>query len=250
VSRTGHCEFFSTALAIMLRAVGIPARNATGFLGGELNPFGRYYGIRQGDAHSWVEAYIDGAYRTYDPTPASREEWKPEEGALSIVRAAIDAIRARWASDVIGFDLDRQMSIFRSFRRSRKDDDRSELLRDAAPRSALASRVPVLRIVLIAALVIALVVLVRRRRARGAPLPEIVRLYALLDRALARRGFPRPESRTPRAHLDVLAAAGFEPIADVREVTEIYARARYEAIDVDAKTLARLRRSVKRLSSR
>src|SRR5690606_6019380 len=55
-SKRGHCEFYSTAMVIMLRQLGVPARNVTGFVGGTYNRFGNFYAVRQGDAHSWVEA--------------------------------------------------------------------------------------------------------------------------------------------------------------------------------------------------
>ena len=60
-SRRGHCEYFSTAMAILLRVAGVPTRNVTGFVGGSYNRFGQYYSVREGDAHSWVEAWIDGS---------------------------------------------------------------------------------------------------------------------------------------------------------------------------------------------
>ncbi|MDB5217935.1 MAG: Transglutaminase-like enzyme putative cysteine protease, partial [Myxococcaceae bacterium] len=62
-SKRGHCEFFSTAMALMLRELAIPSRNVTGFVGGTYNRFGRYYAVREGDAHSWVEAYFDDPIR-------------------------------------------------------------------------------------------------------------------------------------------------------------------------------------------
>ena len=58
----------------MLRTLHVPTRNVTGFVGGTYNRFGRYYAVREGDAHSWVEAYIDDPYRawhTFDPTPTA-----------------------------------------------------------------------------------------------------------------------------------------------------------------------------------
>ena len=73
-SKRGHCEFFSTTMALMLREIGIPSRNVTGFVGGTYNRFGRYYAVREGDAHSWVEAYLDDPIRgwvTFDPTPTA-----------------------------------------------------------------------------------------------------------------------------------------------------------------------------------
>src|SRR5262249_11460949 len=58
VRRAGHCEYFAAALAVMLRAVGVPARVVNGFQQGEWNPHGRYFIVRLRDAHSWVEAYL------------------------------------------------------------------------------------------------------------------------------------------------------------------------------------------------
>src|SRR6185369_9910820 len=69
-SKRGHCEFYSTAMAIMLRTLEVPTRNVTGFVGGSYNRFGKFYAVRQGDAHSWVEAWIDEyGWLTFDPTP-------------------------------------------------------------------------------------------------------------------------------------------------------------------------------------
>ncbi len=95
-ARRGHCEYFSSALAVMLRALGIPARNVTGFLGGELNPYGGYYALRNGDAHSWVEAYVGGAWVTYDPTPPAPRA-AAARASIGGVRALLDALRVRWA---------------------------------------------------------------------------------------------------------------------------------------------------------
>ncbi len=68
VGRTGYCEQFASAMAVMLRAVGVPARVAVGFTGG--TDFGEYRSIRTSDAHAWVEAYFPGAgWVTFDPTP-------------------------------------------------------------------------------------------------------------------------------------------------------------------------------------
>jgi len=58
-SKRGHCEFYSTAMTVMLRTLDVPSRNVTGFVGGTFNRFSRSYVVRQGDAHSWVEVYLD-----------------------------------------------------------------------------------------------------------------------------------------------------------------------------------------------
>src|SRR5439155_25986835 len=58
--RSGNCEYFAAALAVMLRTLDIPARVVTGFQRGQWNPYGGYFMVRLLDAHSWVEAWIEG----------------------------------------------------------------------------------------------------------------------------------------------------------------------------------------------
>ena len=68
--KLGHCEYFASALALMLRAVEIPSRLVNGFKGGEKNRFTGDFEVEQRHAHAWVEAYIDGRWLMFDPTPA------------------------------------------------------------------------------------------------------------------------------------------------------------------------------------
>ena len=58
--RAGHCEYFSTAMVVLLRTVGIPARQVNGFRGGQWNDFGEYLAVTQNQAHSWVEVWFPG----------------------------------------------------------------------------------------------------------------------------------------------------------------------------------------------
>lgn len=69
--RSGHCEYFASALALMLRSIGIPARLVSGFKGGETGRLTRAFEVEQRHAHAWVEAYVDGEWITLDPTPAA-----------------------------------------------------------------------------------------------------------------------------------------------------------------------------------
>src|SRR5262249_46360746 len=71
-TRAGHCEYFASAMAVMLRTLGIPSREVNGFLPGEYNDLGGDYIVRASDAHSWVEVYFpDNGWIVFDPTPSA-----------------------------------------------------------------------------------------------------------------------------------------------------------------------------------
>lgn len=110
--RQGHCEYFASAMVILLRAVGVPARMVTGFYGGEVNEYGGYVAIRKADAHAWVEVFFPGhGFVLFDPTPPIAFEERSGDGFWSDVRAALDAVRLWWYSWVVEYNLDKQMDI-------------------------------------------------------------------------------------------------------------------------------------------
>ena len=89
VRRSGNCEYFAAAMAVMLRSIGVPARVVAGFQQGEWNPYGRYFMVRLSDAHAWVEVYLDGrGWVAFDPSP--RAEATAEE-----IRAACRSTSTR-----------------------------------------------------------------------------------------------------------------------------------------------------------
>jgi hypothetical protein len=69
-SRVGYCEQISTALAVMLRSIGVPAREATGYVPGSFDPLSNLYDIQAKDAHAWVQVWFPGGYgwQSFDPT--------------------------------------------------------------------------------------------------------------------------------------------------------------------------------------
>jgi transglutaminase-like putative cysteine protease len=107
VRRKGHCEYFASSMAVMLRSLGIPARLATGFQSGVYNPVSGLWLLRASDAHSWVEAWIPGhGWTTFDPTPAD-----VNAGGLAILgRLALylDAAGTFWQEWVMTYDVARQ----------------------------------------------------------------------------------------------------------------------------------------------
>ncbi len=256
-ARSGHCEYFSTALAVMLRSIGIPARNVTGFVGGTWNSYGRYYAISQGDAHSWVEAWVDGAWETFDPTPASRGEvGLRADGWLAEVRALLDALRTRWSQDVVSYDLRRQVSGLRrlyGWLRAMRADSASQV--DTTPRAtSTSSPSPGLGLVVVVEMLalLGLLAVLWWLRRRGQPsersqeVRRATRLYATLDAVLRSRGLPRPAGRTPKEHAVAVEEAGFEAADAVHELTDAYLAARYGGAELDLPRLKRRLREVHR----
>jgi transglutaminase-like putative cysteine protease len=109
--KAGHCEYFATAMAIMLRTQGIPARLVNGFQTGEYSEIADWFTVRQSDAHSWVEVYYpQHGWVAFDPTPAAGLN-KYEGGYLAVLRHYGEALELFWMEKVIGFDAQDQLSI-------------------------------------------------------------------------------------------------------------------------------------------
>ncbi|PIP81697.1 MAG: hypothetical protein CO113_12025 [Elusimicrobia bacterium CG_4_9_14_3_um_filter_62_55] len=97
--KRGHCEYFASAAALLLRASGIPARYATGFAVRERGRFEPGFVVRGRHAHAWTRAFVNGRWRTVDATPASW--WGVENQRRSGLRPLWDAfswLRYRWSS--------------------------------------------------------------------------------------------------------------------------------------------------------
>lgn len=119
-TRAGHCEYFATAMVLMLRSQDVPARLVTGFLGGELNFFESYFVVRQSNAHAWVEAYLpdEGRWAVFDPTPPVGRPGLTETTLWSLAAEAYDNLLFRWDRYVLSYDQADQVSIFASLHRA------------------------------------------------------------------------------------------------------------------------------------
>ena len=108
--KKGHCEYFASTLAVMLRSLGVPTRVVTGFQGGTFNPVSGWHVVAASDAHSWVEAWIpNNGWTTFDPTPiGGRPAHTPLFAKLS---NWIDAADLFWQDWVLQYDLERQFKI-------------------------------------------------------------------------------------------------------------------------------------------
>lgn len=215
-THAGHCEYFSTAMAVMLRTVGVPTRNVTGFLGGTFNRYGRFYAVRQGDAHSWVEVWdATQGWVTFDPTPPGGEAPTVRTGLIAELDAVVEAARMRWRHYVVDFDIGMQARlahrIWRFIEQRRRYDRLSGRVLDRGRAAAQRPSVPWrglagfgLGALTLGALAWQLYAWRRSGSGvLGAPPTAAVKaaqeLGRSLDAALVARGVARPANRTPLA---------------------------------------------------
>lgn len=109
--KEGHCEYFASALCVLLRINRIPCRLVNGYLGGEYNFLGNYYIVRQSRAHSWVEAYLPNkGWILLDATPVNYESlgFTLEAWLNSIT----DSISFLWENYVLLYSLKKQAAVY------------------------------------------------------------------------------------------------------------------------------------------
>ena len=216
VRRSGNCEYFAAALAVMLRTQGIPARVVNGFQRGEWNPYGRYFMVRLRDAHSWVEVHVDGAgWVTLDPSPRGAVEPPP---ALEAAALWFDALRMSWHRYVVTYSFHDQAAAVESVRRATWSWS-AVALRPTEWR--LGTGTAVAGVVL----VVAAFVVTAGRRPRGVhPRAVMPRFYARAMRLLARRGVAPGATETARELVARVDTAWAVPLA---RLTAAYERVRF-----------------------
>jgi hypothetical protein len=185
--RTGLCEHIASAMAVLLRAVGIPTRFVVGFGPGERNVLTGYFDVRQSDAHAWVEVYYRNvAWIPYDPTfgvpPAASSGWFVGPAALR----AVGRFLAWVTPDPVEAAL-RQLG--------------------SLVAAGAAHGWPLLpAAALVGDLAWAWARRRRRRRLRGPPLTGAAAAFDTMCRAFDARGRPRSPSATPTEHFHRLVA--------------------------------------------
>lgn len=113
-TRAGHCEYFATAAALMLRSQGIPTRLVNGFLGGTWNDVGDYLTVRQGDAHAWIEVFVpDLGWVPVEATPAIESGFGQRAALMRLGADAYDAMRQAWFKWVLEYDIQAQIAVLR-----------------------------------------------------------------------------------------------------------------------------------------
>jgi protein-glutamine gamma-glutamyltransferase len=259
-TRQGHCEYFASAMVLMLRSRRVPARLVNGFQTGEYNEAADVYTVRQSDAHSWVEVYFpreghNGLWVAFDPTPdAGRSAYGG--GLAAWLRHRREAMEMFWLEHVVGFDANKQFSmagaahrwvssLFSSYKwdlssqwidwmskvarqiESRKDTSAaSGGGQPESPASGAGASTPALALS-VAALVLAAAFSWRRygrswrRSARHDGAASAVAFYQEMLRALERAGHKRALHQTPAEYAEQLRMPA------VSEITAIYQQVRF-----------------------
>ena len=228
--KEGHCEYFASAMAVLLRLNGIPSRIINGFAGTEWNDLGQYMVVRQSHAHSWVEAYIPGlGWKVYDPTP-------PDPSAVStpnILARRLDLMRLYWQRYVVRYSMQDQTQLVDYFSQETRDfKDRWEKWKTPSFKEML----NILQNHPWALLLIALVFLgwrlgFRKYQWRGVPwspqLPFAVQIYRQMLKRLETQGIVKPANATHLEFLSTLTNLPPEKREAVESITRFYERNRF-----------------------
>lgn len=259
-TRAGHCEYFASAMAIMLRTLGIPSREVNGFLPGEYNDLAGDYIVRASDAHSWVEVYFPGnGWQVFDPTPASLQS---ASGLLAQLELYVDWMQITWNDWVIGYDFAHQVALAQNLQRSSKNwgesarawfdrqqqEGKQWLKSWQLQHGSLGYLLPVVLVALLLGLrfnlpaeVVRRVRLFMRIRAArsGSSDPQLAsRLYTELLRILARHGLLRNQAQTPLEFASAVNSPQLAPA--VQKFTQLYVHARFGGAPCDTPRLGQL----------
>lgn len=274
-NRAGHCEYFATGMVVLLRTLGIPARVVNGFQQGQWNEFGKYFVVRQSDAHSWVEVFFPGkGWITFDPTPPSAfsEEYAPVIDRIPVVNRVnryLDFIRTRWDRYIVQYNLMDQVEMAltlrnKTLRLQQQMAKYLEKLPSELPRvdqvKTLLSRenLTTLSVIAIGLATVGIILFRSRQKVElkklfphASPSPgqlKITRLYLLMLRILARKGFSKKNHQTPQEFVFQLAEKQVPYTLEVQEVTRLYYKARYGGVPVTREELQKAKGLLKVIS--
>ncbi|MGA8142623.1 MAG: transglutaminaseTgpA domain-containing protein [Candidatus Acidiferrales bacterium] len=263
--KAGHCEYFASAMTILARTQGIPARYVTGFLPGEYNDVGGDYIIRASDAHAWVEVYFpDYGWITFDPTPPGSST---RGGLLDRLAMYWDWFQFAWGEWIVNYDFVHQLTLAQNVQRTSHDfgeraqkyyrEKQKQLMQMllAVDKRIEASPyfLPLVLVALVALLIylrgrplISYVVArwsLRARRAGNLTASLAALEYREMLRLLEKRGWKKSESQTPLEFAAAIPAS--EVSSPVAQLTELYQSARFGAHAAPIEQMSTLLRSIR-----
>ena len=267
--KQGHCEYFASSMAVMLRTLGIPSRVVNGFRSDEFNDVTGYYVVRAKNAHSWVEAYFPGyGWVTFDPTPGGAIESPQGWGRVMLY---LDAAASFWREWVVSYDTSHQYVLGQSLITGTRGfweqgrmwaRLRYERLLNWARRSQRSvGHSPGRWFTISLALALVLLVLgnagritrmIRMKQLQAhperSPNQAATMWYERMARYLARRGMQKPETQTAQEFVRVIENERLR--TRVGEFTDAYESARFGNSSDDALRLPELYEEVELASKK
>jgi transglutaminase-like putative cysteine protease len=254
--KQGHCEYYATAMAVMLRTQGIATRVVNGFLPGEYNSAAGAFTVRQSDAHSWVEVYFPqtNSWVTFDPTPPAGRTARERTGLAGALSKYSEALDLLWFQHVVGYDKEEQRSLITSVRNGLLGARgwSARVMEDARHTLSSPGRGPLV-VLGVGAVVVLTIFFARRIRkfgwVRGLRVWSIraedettrVEFYERLLRLLEKRGYKRNADQTP---LEFAAAV---PVPEALLVTRVYNRVRFGGTPATSEELVAINSAMRRL---
>jgi len=237
--RAGHCEYYSTAMTVLLRTRGIAARVVNGFLPGEYNEASGAYTVRQSDAHSWVEVYFPASrsWVTFDPTPAAGRTEPVRAGITAQLQKYAEALELLWFQYVVGYDRQEQRSLATSLHHQLFDYARMATNLLAIIQSYFTKDLLVVAIGVIAAVLFACLILFGRkilrrtgvlRTAEEGRAHSGIQFYERLISLMEQRGVARDKHLTPLEFAKTLKSS------EALLITRAYNRVRFGGQELSA----------------
>ncbi|NGZ02333.1 MAG: hypothetical protein CV090_04690 [Nitrospira sp. WS238] len=270
--KTGYCEHYATAMVIMLRTVGIPARLVTGFLATEWNEYGNYYVVRQQDAHAWVEVHLPhSGWIVMDPTPPSSESARSEHPAWLALGRIIDSAKLQWSRFFVQYSAADQIAVVQELKAGGKSvgykafDSMTSIfgpltrllgvMPDQIFRGSNRSQMAMLGVVVTVGIL--MLWLGRKKAMSGIRLTRkstgeeqiIVGLYKQMVKRLADRGISKTPSTTPMELVHIAGMQWAESNSAVASITELYCRARFGGMVLTDEELQRAKDRLRQLTA-
>jgi protein-glutamine gamma-glutamyltransferase len=259
VRRQGHCEYFASAMAVMLRTLGIPSRVVNGFRSDEFNDLTGNYVIRAKDAHAWVEAYFPGyGWQAFDPTPGGAGGTPQGWERLALY---VDALSSFWREWIVSYDSSHQYSLGQSAVSSTRglwenarawaSGKYTAMLKWAEHSQDRVQHSPARWAIIGVAVALTLLLLANLARIvrwlqekwlqahpERSPEQSAAMWYARMGRTLARRGVKKSAAQTPQEFVKKIDDARLrQPVA---RFTDVYESARFGNSADDAQKLPEL----------
>ncbi len=239
--RAGHCEYFASALAVMLRTQGIPARVATGFYGGERTDDDGTYVLRAGDAHAWTQVWVDGrGFVNLDATPAAGRAARPS-AVLGWLLRQYEAVEGMWRNSVLEYSLrDQARLVMRAWERVRGDG--AQVASSGSGTTGGLPKPTRELWMLLGAFALLLYGYWRLRRvlSRGRSSHPATLLRDLAEAMLARAGVPAVAGEGFEERAERMRAEGHAAASALREVVEAWTAARFGGRELSAVERRRL----------